>query len=74
MPTRKEEDAAYLAAHKVQQVITDAVAKVLLERPANPVLAIAQLLKEANDESKKLTPEQIFNKYDVNGCAATPDP
>jgi len=60
---QRESDLSYLLEHGVQNAVTKAITRVLVERPADPLLAISEYLREIACPS----PEAIFAQYDANG-------
>ena len=61
-----EADRAYLAEHGVAAALADAIAKILVDKPANPFAAMSDFLQQRADEHS-ISPESVFAKYDVNG-------
>ena len=59
----------YLAAHNVEGAISAAVARVVKERPADPVAAIGKLLCEATDTAYAEAVRYIFSNADFSGSA-----
>ena len=59
----KPDDVDYLTMHKLQDALGDAVAKVLTEKPADPIAAIA----------KSLTPSRIEENIHVFDFDLGPD-